>query len=247
MTEIKISRRVLEILNEMEWEDGVARITERIDYVQEYKPTDKVLKSLGGKWVKKIKGHEFDGDGETLVRSVIEAGEYIDPKKAFQFFETPQDIAQRMCDIVEPLEGASILEPSAGNGAIASVATSRGANVTWFELDPSREEKLLELTNGTIGDFMKQSPTIYYDAVLMNPPFTKQQDIAHIQHAWKFIRPGGQLVAICSTGFTFRTNKASIDFREWLEEMNAEIQLLPAGTFKEAGTMVSTCMIHITN
>ena len=250
----KVTPRIIEILRFMEWQDGVGRITEQLDHAKEYKPTDKILQALGGKWDRKIKGHKFDTDGQLLVRSVIDTGEYIDPKQAFQFFESPDAVVERMCDMAMPLDGKLVLEPSAGKGAIIRGARKRGARVCWYELDASREKDLLQLyadlgyVNGVVGDFLNFLPIAeqgdLFDAVIMNPPFSKQQDIKHIQHAWKFIKPSGHLVAICSTSFTFRTNKASVEFSQWLREIGAEITELPAGTFKKSGTMVSTVMIY---
>ena len=46
----------------------------------------------------------------------------------------------------------------------------------------------------------------------MNPPFSKQQDIEHITHAYKYmIEKGGTIVAICSESGFFRDNKKSIE------------------------------------
>jgi hypothetical protein len=45
---------------------------------------------------------------------------------------------------------------------------------------------------------------------------------------------------------TFRDNKASVEFREWLAEVGAVQHDLVEGTFKSSGTMVSTCLISAT-
>jgi hypothetical protein len=34
----------------------------------------------------------------------------------------------------------------------------------------------------------------------MNPPFANADDIKHIMHALKMLKPGGRLVAICANG-----------------------------------------------
>jgi hypothetical protein len=34
----------------------------------------------------------------------------------------------------------------------------------------------------------------------LNPPFGNADDIKHIMHAWKMLKPGGRLVAICANG-----------------------------------------------
>jgi hypothetical protein len=42
-----------------------------------------------------------------------------------------------------------------------------------------------------------------------------------------------------------RENKKSVDFREWLNENNAETVDVPAGAFKESGTLIATKIIKI--
>jgi 16S rRNA G966 N2-methylase RsmD len=84
-----------------------------------------------------------------------------------------------------------------------------------------------------------------FDMVLMNPPFTKQQDIDHVSHAFQFVRPGGVLVAIMSPAFTFRKTTKSEAFRE-LVDMQGHYEDLPDGTFKAEGTNVKTVMVVLT-
>ena len=74
----------------------------------------------------------------------------------------------------------------------------------------------------------------------MNPPFSRQADIHHVNHAIKFLKPGGVLVSVMSAGVTFRTNRLTDDFRRMVIAHNGQIGALPAGAFKESGTMVNT-------
>jgi 16S rRNA G1207 methylase RsmC len=89
------------------------------------------------------------------------------------------------------------------------------------------------------GDFMEQNIVHLgrFDVVLMNPPFANAVDIKHILHAVKFLKPNGRLVAICGGG----SRQA-----EALQPLCDTWELLPAGTFKEAGTNVSTVLLSIT-
>jgi 16S rRNA G1207 methylase RsmC len=97
------------------------------------------------------------------------------------------------------------------------------------------------------GDFLQIKPqeSIRYDAVLMNPPFSRSQDIAHVRHADRFLAPGGTLVAVMGAGWTFRRDRHATEFREWLDLHGGEVEPLPPGTFKESGTGINTVLLTI--
>ena len=77
--------------------------------------------------------------------------------------------------------------------------------------------------------------TVYpFNAILMNPPFAKAADIAHILHARRFLAPGGRLVAICAGG----PRQAAA-----LQHLCEHWEPLPPGTFKEQGTGVNTVLL----
>lgn len=59
--------------------------------------------------------------------------------------------------------------------------------------------------------------------MIMNPPFSHKRDIAHIQHAWKFLQPGGTLVAIASAGVKYRSDAKTHEFRTWLDRIGASV------------------------
>lgn len=86
------------------------------------------------------------------------------------------------------------------------------------------------------GDFLElQEPDLgTFDKVIMNPPFSKAADIAHINHARRLLRPGGRLVAICANGP--RQRAALMDEAEHWED-------LPAGTFQAQGTGVNAALV----
>jgi predicted RNA methylase len=91
-----------------------------------------------------------------------------------------------------------------------------------------------------VADFLTTRPQPVYDRVVMNPPFARQADIAHVNRAWEALRPGGLLVAVMSAGITFRKTSAAIAFRAWLEDLGGELLPVPEGAFKESGTGVNT-------
>lgn len=61
----------------------------------------------------------------------------------------------------------------------------------------------------------------------------------------KFLKPGGLLVAVMSTGVAFRDNALTKDFRELIRARGGEIEALPEGSFKAAWTMVRSLIVTI--
>lgn len=243
---MKIKEEVLTVLNNSKLENNILFLPptplERKLYVE----TNKVLELLGGKWNKKLKGHIFDEDVEELLNNAINFGEVTDSKKEYQFFPTPLSIVSQLIDLAGLKDGDCVLEPSAGDGAIADKIKESSFNVHVVELNPKLYEKLSSRFPQSIcADFLQIEPNEFYDKIIMNPPFSKQQDIEHILHAYKMLKPFGVLVSVISESPFFRNNKKSIQFRDWLSNNNAEIIDLEAGAFKESGTMVKTRIIKI--
>lgn len=166
------------------------------------------------------------------------------------YFPTPPEIVARMLDhaAIPQGEPVRILEPSAGSGAIweAIRETRPSARVECFETWGSLRDILEAKGADLIGhDFLESDPAGAYDFVIMNPPFEKRQDIAHVRHAFDHLKPGGRLVAIMSPHFTYASNRDAESFREWIRESFAEVHDIPAGAFKQSGTGVATCLVII--
>lgn len=242
----KIDADVLEVLRGVECDGTQARLTAQLDR-KLYERVNKVLVALGGKWNRKSKAHVFECETAELLADVVATGEYVDWKKELQFYETPEPLAAWMCQLAEAGEGAAVLEPSAGRGAIAKQARGIGAKVDCIEIAPKFADELQTLGfKTTCGDFLQQQPNgVWYDAVTMNPPFCKSQDLAHVRHAYQFLREGGRLVSVMSPGFTFRSDRKAVEFRAWLDDCGGEVTPLAPGTFKASGTMVSSVLVKI--
>jgi predicted RNA methylase len=78
----------------------------------------------------------------------------------------------------------TVLEPHAGDGALAMAAAEIVGRdlVTCYELMPRNVNKLR-----TMGfrievptDFLQVVPEPKFDRVILNPPFSKMRDVAHI-------------------------------------------------------------------
>ena len=102
-----------------------------------YVQVNKALVGIGGKWNRKEKAHVFPSDPSELLGRV-QNGETINLKKEFQFFETPDELADRLVALAfDPgYQLGAILEPSAGQGAIIDAIHRRDPDIkVWcFEL-----------------------------------------------------------------------------------------------------------------
>lgn len=214
----------------------------------DYVAVDKVLKGLGGKWDRRAGGHVFPFDPATLVTKAVNDGAYQDRAQTLQFFETPPDLAGDMACLAAIQPGDRVLEPSAGHGALVrAVLRAEPSHVQAVEIDQHN----VDVLNATIGmaratgrvsvvqcDFLEYASVAAarFDVVVMNPPFSGGQDVAHIRAAWGMLKPGGRLVSVCGEGAFFRADRVAVEFRAWLDEIGAETRELPAGTFRASGT-----------
>lgn len=162
------------------------------------------------------------------------------------FFPTPQSLAERMAKMAEVKAGMTVLEPSAGTGRIADALKAAGANVETVEMQ-SRLRDILQKKGHTVvdHDFTTMDTAKKYDRIVMNPPFEKGQDMAHVKRAYEMLKPGGKIVAIMGEGAFFRGDKKATEFRSWLEGRGVS-EKLPEGTFKESNTGVNTRLVTIT-
>jgi hypothetical protein len=241
---MQIDKNILSILNNATINGDQLILNGQLDRPT-YVKVNKVLEACGATWNKKLKVHLFADGAEKRIDEILSTGEVEVPKDEFNFFPTPAKIVDLMLAKVA-LAGKTVLEPSAGQGAIALKAKELGANVHCYELMDANFEKLVKDFPLSIkADFLTITPSPLFDVVLMNPPFLKQNDIKHVSHALMFLKPGGTLVAIMGASFTFRTDTRTQVFNELLERFGAVVEHLPEKSFKESGTLVNTVMVTI--
>lgn len=250
---MKISEDIIKILAACKTDSNTLYLPgEQLDR-KTYEAVNKCLTAIGGKWNRKAKGHVFDCDPADALDEMLLTGEIVDSKKVYQFFPTPHDVAEQMCDMAELTSTSNVLEPSCGKGDLMDVIHEHGVeNLIGVELNRDMDMYLKDkpYTTMTGVDFLAFAGDVRdgkirnpWTHVIMNPPFSKQQDVKHILTAWDVLRPGGVLVSVCSPSPFFRTDKKSVGFRTWLEETNAEIVDVPEGAFKSSGTMIRTKII----
>lgn len=242
---MKIDKDVLEIIDAGITEGNVYYLPKMQLDRSMYTKVNKVLEILGGKWNRKQKGHIFETSIDDRIDDIILTGEIIDKKKELQFFETPENIALQICELANIKPDSTVLEPSAGRGAILKAAGRYSPQLYWAELD---EENASHIRIGIrIGkNFLEIEPDeIKFDRIIMNPPFSRQQDIDHVTHALKFLKDDGILISVMSASIKFRTNKKTKDFLECINEYETEIIDLPAKSFASSGTMVNTIILKV--
>ena len=209
-----------------------------------YTDVNKCLESIGGSWNRKLKGHLFDHNPSYDLDEMIVTGEWTDKKKEYQFFATPKELVTRMIQLANIKKTDVLLEPSAGDGEILSQFPKENPYVA-FELMPENcvilRKKGYSVKEGDFLEFISGD----VDKIIMNPPFSRQQDVQHIFRAWNWLSKGGMLVSIVSESPFFRENSLSVEFRNWLVVNKATLIDLDAGIFKESGTMVKTRLIVV--
>lgn len=210
-----------------------------------YVEVNKCLESIGGKWNKKLKGHLFEHNPSEDLDEMINTGEWSDKKKEYQYFPTPREIVLQMISLAEIKRGDVLLEPSAGQGNILDCFPRENPYVA-IELMEDNCKKLKEKGYSVINSDFLSVENLNVDKVIMNPPFTKHQDVQHIFHAWNILKSGGMLISVVSESPFFRRDKISAEFRNWVEENGVGIIDLESGAFKESGTMVKSRIIFAT-
>ena len=205
------------------------------------------LELIGGKWKGgNIQGFIFNEDPTKYLEKLCE-GDSINLKKEYQFFATPENIADKLVKLAMIKPEHLILEPSAGQGAIIKAIhrVHPGINVDYYELMELNRVFLDKLPNCTfVGqDFTINDQTISYDRIIANPPFSKNQDIDHVSKMYDRLSDNGVLVSIMSNHWRESSNKKEIAFRAFLEVANADIHEIEAGAFKDSGTNISACIV----
>ena len=237
---------VLDILSRATADGNAVRIADRLDRAT-YVAVNEVLASAGGRWNRKAQAHLFPEDAAPILAELLADGSIVRPQDE-GYFPTPPAVVGRMIKLADLEPGMEVLEPSAGDGAIARTAALLGCAVDCIELNAKRAESIIAdryARTVTAADFLAVPQRADYDRVIMNPPFADKADIAHVRHALGFLRPGGVLVAVMANGVTFREDRATADFRELVSEAGGSIAALPEDAFKESGTGVHTVLVTI--
>lgn len=216
---------------------------------------------IGGKWKGgKVGAFVFPHDPAELLEQIAN-GENRNLKKEYQFFETPAELADELVELLaiprivnlenqKPM-GFRILEPSAGQGALvkALLRIESYQQIDCCELMPTNQTFLSKINEVLIigDDFLKLGEEFnnYYDRIIANPPFSNNQDIDHVKKMYECLKTGGRMVTITSKHWELSSNRKETEFRNWLEEVDAEVYDIEKGSFKSSGTMVGGFILVI--
>lgn len=117
----------------------------------------------------------------------------------FQFYPTPEGLAQQAWAMFKDKHFIRVLEPSAGNGDLLAPFVENYGNrwqgarfsrpVDVLELDASKHPLLQSKGAKVVGhDFLEFTGVGRYSHVIMNPPFA--QGVQHLLHAWAHLYDG---------------------------------------------------------
>ena len=168
------------------------------------------------------------------------------------FFPTPDNIIDTMLEYASIEDGMTILEPSAGIGSIADRIIIRGykVDITCVEVNHSLAKIIALKGHNVVQDDILsiKGATNIFDKVIMNPPFEKGQDMEHVRHCYdNFLKKGGTLVSIMSTGVMNNSTKKYVEFREWVEKeagVFIELGQVFKDSFRSTGISVIILMIE---
>jgi predicted RNA methylase len=251
----KVDQNVLEVLSGLTVRGNLVTMSTQLDRKM-YLKVNEVLAALGGKWERSMAAHVFDGNPQEALDNVIDTGEFVRDKD-LGFFATPPELALKLVELAEVEEHMTVLEPSAGEGAIVAALRDVGADVWAYEIDRGRFDKLAKRFSGksnvimTLQDFMKATPgplSVPFDRVVMNPPFCKVEGadhIHHVQRALSWLKPGGVLVSVLPASVSFRQDRRYREFRDWYKGHKGVLRDLPDGSFKASGTGVKTVVLKM--
>lgn len=187
-----------------------------------------------------------DGLDARAVLAALAGDKVRSVKQETQFFRTPEPLASEICDAAGDVCGRRVLEPSAGDGALADELRRRGAEVVLVEIWPVNIRRLQSKGYAVIdADFLELTPGELglFDAIVANPPFSRGQDIAHVRHMWHFLKPGGALSVVMSPGWLDGSQRRHREFKAFVAANEGIVRPLPPGTFAASGTNIAT--VHV--
>ena len=176
-------------------------------------------------------GYAFPGLGAGAVLAALLSDDEVPEGRAGCDASPPRLAALLLGALGDDLDGLVLLEPSAGQGAIAIPAAERGAVVDCIEVVPeyARDIGKAGLAREVIcADFLAISPRPRYDAVVMHPPFAGGTAVDHVMRAVQWARPGGRIVAVLPAAVTTRRDVLARQLR-LLATATGTIRPVPAG------------------
>ena len=243
---------IIEILKQCTVDGLIVRLPQiqldRNDYLE----VKKSLELIGGSWKGgKTNGFVFKEDPTEYLEQLC-SGEKRNLKKEFQFFGTPDILADRLVELAYalPCQIGATLEPSAGQGSIIKAIHRHDPNINvhyceLMDLNLSFLQNYQGPTEFVSKDFLTIDKPDYYSQIIANPPFSKNQDIDHLYKMYECLTEGGRIASIMSNHWRTTSGKKETEFQQFIERLNATVEEIPSGSFKESGTSISACIVVI--
>ena len=160
--------------------------------------------------------NQFDYAIEPVLLQVVATGVLPD-QKSHQFYSSSERLALEVIDLADIGDDDTVLEPSAGTGAIAKHLPAE--RTTCVEVASLRCAVLKSRGLRTIeADFIEWADKTRerFSLAVMNPPFGEGRALLHLERAASLLKPEGRLVAIlpasmrnkdCLPGFELQWSK----------------------------------------
>lgn len=238
---------VLTTIRSGELDDTGIKITATLTAGQ-YKEVDKFLQVAGAVWNRKAKRHLFkDIDAQQKLLSLLDTGTILNEQKAFQAYYTPPVLAEELVEHAGISGSDLCLEPSAGSGNIAEAMQARTTEkVMCVELNP-KSATILRSKGFDVreADFLNIGLEPKFDRIVMNPPFTNDQDIKHVLKAYDLLVAGGVLVAVLGGGALQGTSKWRKIFADYVKNYGELIRTCEAAEFENNGSGARTIIVRL--
>jgi protein-L-isoaspartate O-methyltransferase len=168
-----------------------------------------------------------------------------------QLFPTPQALAYTIVREAHiHTAGMSVLEPSAGTGALLAALDDFTPNIGVLSVHAVELNASLAIAlSGRYpsvhvhqDDFLLWKAPHKFDRIIANPPFVRGSDILHIKRMASLLKKGGRCVTLCAAGPRQERAIAEASPRQLGADVVA-FERLPAGSFEEAGTNVNVALV----
>ena len=165
-----------------------------------------------------------------------------------EFYPTPAWLADLMTAKLRGVTVNSVLEPQAGKGDLAEACRRRfgqRVQLECIEVEPELIAILHSKNMSVVGfDWLEYDGTPYYDAIIMNPPFSNGDE--HLLKAWDFMQDG-HIVCLLNAETVRNPFSARRQRLKSLIEQYGTVEY-HEGAFKEAerATNVDVAIVHLT-
>lgn len=159
---------------------------------------------------------------------------------------TPTPLVYRMCEKIKDCGlpyNFTVLEPSAGRGAIAYIVQRHYTENVWCcETDKSNRAILgCNYKFAEDPDFFKVSEK--YDLIIGNPPFGKGVFIKHMKKMVELSNKA--VISIFPLSVLLSPEPSEKKFWQNIKNLSVNIEFLPADSFKSSGSDAETGLIVI--